>query len=190
MQTLCWRKTSPSFSGAHRSCISRSINIIFCTTNRHVHQDQCVENVFHLSQGFGAIVSHFVIGECFLLALYVRASNEMGLAPQTCKHVGNIVSEIFPEVQTKRQIDNSNQNTMFSRRYCGLRPRPDYIGLYVFGGRGHLFYFFIFIFIYIFFIFFIFGIHRATGPIGTRPRVRPLGSPPPPPTHHDLMKIY
>ena len=25
------------------------------------------------------------------------------------------------------------------------------------------------------------------GPIGARPRVRPLG---PPPTHHDLMKIY
>ena len=29
VQTLCWRKTSPSFSGAHSSCISRSINTIF-----------------------------------------------------------------------------------------------------------------------------------------------------------------
>ena len=46
VQTLCWSKTSPSFSGAHSSCISRSIN----TTNRHVHQDQCVENGFHLAQ--------------------------------------------------------------------------------------------------------------------------------------------
>ena len=26
VQTLCWNKTSPSFSGAHISCISRSIN--------------------------------------------------------------------------------------------------------------------------------------------------------------------
>ena len=26
VQTLCWSKTSPSFSGAHNSCISRSIN--------------------------------------------------------------------------------------------------------------------------------------------------------------------
>ena len=46
VQTLCWSKTSPSFSGAHSSCISRSIN----TTNRHVHQDQYGENGFHLSQ--------------------------------------------------------------------------------------------------------------------------------------------
>ena len=29
VQTLCWSKTSPSFSGAHSSCISRSINTIF-----------------------------------------------------------------------------------------------------------------------------------------------------------------
>ena len=40
--------------------------------------------------------------------------------------------------------------------------------LYVFGGRGHFYFNF-------------FGIHRSTtGPIGARPRVRPLGSPPPP----------
>ena len=29
VQTLCWSKTSPSFTGAHSSCISRSINAIF-----------------------------------------------------------------------------------------------------------------------------------------------------------------
>ena len=29
VQTLCWSKTSPSFSGAHSSCISLSINTIF-----------------------------------------------------------------------------------------------------------------------------------------------------------------
>ena len=29
MQTLCWSKSSPSFSSAHSSCISRSINNIF-----------------------------------------------------------------------------------------------------------------------------------------------------------------
>ena len=29
VQTLCWSKTSPSFSGAHISCIDRSINTIF-----------------------------------------------------------------------------------------------------------------------------------------------------------------
>ena len=29
VQTLCWSKTSPSFSGAHSSCISISINTIF-----------------------------------------------------------------------------------------------------------------------------------------------------------------
>ena len=29
VQTLCWSKTSPSFSGAHSSCISRSIKTIF-----------------------------------------------------------------------------------------------------------------------------------------------------------------
>ena len=45
-------------------------------------------------------------------------------------------------------------------------------------------------FIFYFFIFIFFCIHRATGPIGARPRVRPLGSPPPFPTHHDHMKIY
>ena len=49
-QTLCWSKTNPLFSGAHSSCISQSINTNVCTTNRHVHQDQCVENGFHLSQ--------------------------------------------------------------------------------------------------------------------------------------------
>ena len=51
-------------------------------------------------------------------------------------------------------------------------------------GRGH----FIFIFLLLFFC-----MHISTGPIGARPRVRPLGSPPPPPlspTHHDPMKIY
>ena len=46
VQTLCWNKTSHSFSGAHSSCNSRSIN----TTNRHEHQNQYVENGFHLSQ--------------------------------------------------------------------------------------------------------------------------------------------
>ena len=76
--------------------------------------------------------------------------------------------------------------------YCGT------VGLYVFGGRGRtrtdadgrghlLFNFFNFFF---FLIIFIFYIHRSTGPIGARPRVRPLGSPPPPHTHHDHMKIY
>ena len=29
VQTLCWSKTSPSFSGAHSSCIARSINTIY-----------------------------------------------------------------------------------------------------------------------------------------------------------------
>ena len=29
VQTLCWSKTSPSFSRAHSSCISRSINTNF-----------------------------------------------------------------------------------------------------------------------------------------------------------------
>ena len=29
VQTLCWSKSSPSFSSAHSSCISRSINNIF-----------------------------------------------------------------------------------------------------------------------------------------------------------------
>ena len=29
VQTLCWIKTSPSFSGAYSSCISQSINTIF-----------------------------------------------------------------------------------------------------------------------------------------------------------------
>ena len=42
---------------------------------------------------------------------------------------------------------------------------------------------------FLFFILFFLGIHRSTGLIGARPRVRPLGSPPPP-THHDPMKIY
>ena len=48
--------------------------------------------------------------------------------------------------------------------------------LYVFGGRGRTRTDAdIFIKWYIFF----FGIHWSTGPIGTRPRVRPFGSPPP-----------
>ena len=29
VQTLCWSKSSPSFSSAHSSCISQSINTIF-----------------------------------------------------------------------------------------------------------------------------------------------------------------
>ena len=29
VQTLCWSKSSPSFSSAHSSCISRSVNTIF-----------------------------------------------------------------------------------------------------------------------------------------------------------------
>ena len=61
--------------------------------------------------------------------------------------------------------------------------------LYVFGGRGRTRTFLI-LFVIIFFkkncVFFV-GIRWSTGPIGTRPRVRPLWSPP---THHDLMKIY
>ena len=72
--------------------------------------------------------------------------------------------------------------------------------LYVFGGRGRtrtdadgrgrtrtdadIYLFFDFKKkIYIFFC-----IHRSTGPIGARPWVRPLGSPPP--THHDPIKIH
>ena len=41
---------------------------------------------------------------------------------------------------------------------------------------------------YYFYFFIFFCIHRSTGPIGARPRVRPLGSPPP--THHDPIKIH
>ena len=44
-------------------------------------------------------------------------------------------------------------------------------------GRGH----FILIFVLIFLVLLFWGMHRSTGPIGARPRVRPLGSPPPPP---------
>ena len=46
MQTLCWSKTRPSFSGAHNSYIYWSIN----TTNRPVRSDQYPENGFNLSQ--------------------------------------------------------------------------------------------------------------------------------------------
>ena len=49
MQTLCWSQTRPSFSGAHNSYISWSINTIFVP---HVHQDQYHENEFHLSPDF------------------------------------------------------------------------------------------------------------------------------------------
>ena len=41
MQTLCWSKTRPSFSGDQ---------YYRCTANRHVHQDKYPENGFHLSQ--------------------------------------------------------------------------------------------------------------------------------------------
>ena len=58
-------------------------------------------------------------------------------------------------------------------------------GLYVFGGHGWTRTFFI-----LFYNFFLGAYIDLWGPIGARPRVRPFGSPPPPPTHHDLMKIY
>ena len=61
-----------------------------------------------------------------------------------------------------------------------LLPLYALLGLYVFGGRGRT-RTFIFIFLNLNFYFLFFGIHRYTGPIGARPRVRPLGSPP---THH------
>ena len=38
----------------------------FCTTYRHVHQDQYVENGFLFISRFGAIVSQFVRGDIFL----------------------------------------------------------------------------------------------------------------------------
>ena len=53
MQTLCWSKTRPSFSGADNSYISWPIltdQYFVCTANRHVHQYQYPENGFHLSQ--------------------------------------------------------------------------------------------------------------------------------------------
>ena len=70
VQTLCWSKTSPSFSGAHSSCISLSNNI----TNRHVHQDQYVENGFHLSQDLGRWCHILSEGTFFLLTVYIATS--------------------------------------------------------------------------------------------------------------------
>ena len=52
MQTLCWSKTRPSFSGADNSYISWPINTIFVSANRHVYPDQYPGNEFHLSQNW------------------------------------------------------------------------------------------------------------------------------------------
>ena len=56
--TLCWNKTSPSFSGAHSSCIALSINTILVP--------QIGMYMISYISIFGAIVSHLVRGDICL----------------------------------------------------------------------------------------------------------------------------
>ena len=71
MQTLCWSKTRPSFSGAHNSYISWSINTIFVPRIGMYIRIKRFSFILRL----GAIVSYFVTGPFFLLILYICNPN-------------------------------------------------------------------------------------------------------------------
>ena len=57
------------------------------------------------------------------------------------------------------------------------------VGLYVFGGCGRTRTFFFWAALFL-------GIHRSTGPNWSETQGQTAWVTPPPPTHHDLMKIY
>ena len=65
MQTLCWSKTRPSFSGAHNSYISWSINTIF------IPRIGMYTNFIYLNNWCNSVI-FCQRGICFWLTLYIQ----------------------------------------------------------------------------------------------------------------------
>ena len=88
--TLCWSKTSPSFSCAHSACIARSINTILYHKSACTSGSICRKRISFISR-FGAIVSHFFQRELFLLTLYKSSHLRHHVVLQTNTLGTNIV---------------------------------------------------------------------------------------------------
>ena len=92
MQTLCWSKTRPSFSGAHSSCNPQTINAIFVPRigmyiRINIPKTDLVQECHILSEGLFFIhpcICIGCIGICinrvyvYMYRVYVYMCNELG----------------------------------------------------------------------------------------------------------------